>query len=145
MTTYIYGLFDPRSPSKIIYIGQTTMLSARITQHILAHDKRTKQWVTELKAEHISPAHRILAETDEYNALAVEANHIKQHLPRLNVNRDGPEFRFEVSPIVSLRDLQSKYIRWSLDFFGGNKQATAKALGLGRQTLYNKLKAMGIE
>lgn len=39
----------------------------------------------------------------------------------------------------SLAEIEREAILACLQFFGGNKQEAARALGIGRQTLYNKL------
>lgn len=46
---------------------------------------------------------------------------------------------FVVEKPVSLRWLRGHYVRWVLQWHGGNKQRTAKSLKIGRQTLYNIL------
>jgi len=43
-----------------------------------------------------------------------------------------------------LKDLEEKAIRATLERFGGNRTRTAEALGIGRRTLQNKLKQLGI-
>ncbi len=144
MTIFIYGLLDPRIPDTIFYVGQTGQLSERISAHFKGRDRATKQWVKDLLSEGISPTFKLLETTTEFKALATESRLINEHGPKLNTKTVSTAFRFEVSPIVSLRDMEAKYLRWSLDFFGGNKQATARALGIGRQTLYNKLKILGV-
>jgi DNA-binding NtrC family response regulator len=46
---------------------------------------------------------------------------------------------------MSLSELEEKAILASLERAGGNKVEAAKRLGITRQTLYNKLKSLGIE
>lgn len=83
--------------------------------------------------------------TDELNAIQVEAQWIQRLNPAINKARLIPTFEFRVSPIITLADLEVQYIAWALDAFEGNKLATCKALGIGRQTLYNKLESAGIQ
>lgn len=40
---------------------------------------------------------------------------------------------------LTLEDIEKKHILKMLDFFAGNRQKTAEALGIGRKTLYRKL------
>jgi len=60
-----------------------------------------------------------------------------------NVRRDsdgGPDTNFTL-----LEGVERNAIVQMLKETGGNKLETAKRLGIGRQTLYNKIKAYGIE
>jgi DNA-binding NtrC family response regulator len=47
-------------------------------------------------------------------------------------------------PAQPLKDLEEQAIRAALDQFGGNRTKAAKALGIGRRTLQNKLKQYGL-
>ena len=60
-----------------------------------------------------------------------------------NVRREsdgGPDTNFTL-----LEGVERNAIVQMLKETGGNKLETAKRLGIGRQTLYNKIKAYGIE
>lgn len=41
--------------------------------------------------------------------------------------------------VLSLERMEREHIAKALDFYGGNRQQTAKALGIGRKTLYRKI------
>ena len=45
----------------------------------------------------------------------------------------------------SLRDVELDHIRLTLDFYEGNKSRAARALGISRQTLRDKLREPGDE
>lgn len=51
-------------------------------------------------------------------------------------------FRFD--EVVSMADLEKRYVLGVLDRFEGNRTHTAKALGIGANTLWRKLKAWGV-
>lgn len=48
------------------------------------------------------------------------------------------------APVESLADLEIVAIRRALEAAGGNRAAAARALGIGKSTLYEKLKRMGL-
>ena len=143
MQIFVYGLYDPIEPNRIRYVGQTADLVSRIDQHCKARDPLTRDWVIETRKLGRPIAHKILEATDPLNGTAAERRWISSfsELDLLNVklpDRDCCEFK--VSPIVPLREMQLLYVRWAVDRFNGNKQAAARALGIGRQTLYNMLR-----
>ena len=45
-----------------------------------------------------------------------------------------------IDPQWTLEDIENKVIDWTLERFDGNRQATAKHLGIGVRTLYRRLK-----
>jgi DNA-binding NtrC family response regulator len=55
-----------------------------------------------------------------------------------NLRQEQPDFTL-------LESMERNAIIQLLKETGGNKLETAKRLGIGRQTLYNKIKAYGIE
>jgi DNA-binding NtrC family response regulator len=137
----IYGLYDVSKPELICYVGRTSSIPVRFARHFSGKDKVTMVWVNSVKQAGSTIAIKILETTDEFNSGEVEAQWIRKLKSEelLNTKSLPPAFEFKVSPITSLVDLELQYIRHALEMFGGNKQATAKALGIGRQTLYNKL------
>lgn len=46
------------------------------------------------------------------------------------------------TPFPTLEDAESQLISQALDYFGGNRRQTAKALGISERTLYRKIKDM---
>jgi DNA-binding NtrC family response regulator len=48
------------------------------------------------------------------------------------------------SEIAPLEEVERRYIIKAIDAFGGNKTKAARALGIGRKTLYRRLEAFGI-
>jgi len=143
MRTYIYALFDPRKPEVYTYIGQTTQLHSRVNCHARCKDRATKSWASALALDGIPVGHKVLQEV-ESGGLEAESRFISELRPQLNT-AVSTNYNFQINPIISLSELEGRYIRWTMEFFANNKVATAKALGIGRQTLYNKLKAHGIE
>lgn len=143
MTIYIYALFDPRAPGLFKYVGQSTDVKGRLNSHVKGRDEPTRDWIRDLAKAGFSPSVVVLETTNEVHASQREAHFIREHQATvLNVKRPDPNsFVFEVSPIITLPEMERRYIAWALDFFAGNKLSTARALGIGRQTLYNKLKA----
>ena len=51
----------------------------------------------------------------------------------------------DVSPVIPLRDVEIFEIRKALTRHGGNREATAKALGIGERTLYRKIRSYGLD
>lgn len=49
------------------------------------------------------------------------------------------EVSLEPGSIVSIRELERRYLEDVLEVLGGNKQQTARVLGIDRRTLYRKL------
>ncbi|GEM_PF-184612 len=69
----------------------------------------------------------------------------KEDLP-IDVSRGGARRSDESSEeAVALRDVERRHILSVLDRFEGHRQNTAKALGIGVNTLWRKLKDYGIE
>lgn len=72
-TVYIYGLFDPRLPDNIRYIGKTYQLKIRIWTHIKSASNKNEQktyrinWIKKLAKENIQPDFKILEECNMYN------------------------------------------------------------------------------
>jgi DNA-binding NtrC family response regulator len=51
----------------------------------------------------------------------------------------------DLPPQITLADVERNHILQTLERFGGNHSSTAEALGIGRTTLWRKLKEYGIE
>lgn len=61
---------------------------------------------------------------------------------KLLLSQPGPSRR--ARPVLPLREIERRVIIDALEMYGGNRTRTAEALGIGRRTLQNKLKAYGI-
>ena len=141
MTIYIYGLFDIRKPDEIKYVGQTECLSERWKCHRTGKDAGTREWVKTVELTGGVVSIRVLEEASPHEAGIIERKWIMACPAAVNERVKFKTVKdFCVSPMVSLREMELQYIRWAIEFFDGNKQSAAKALGVGRQTLYNKLK-----
>ena len=74
---------------------------------------------------------------------------LPEHLPpavreRTEPPPSGPEKALPPGPLT-LKEIEAAAIRRALERNGGNKEKTARELGIHRVTLYRKLKEMGIE
>jgi DNA-binding NtrC family response regulator len=76
----------------------------------------------------------LLCEGDEVDAMDLSVTKIRSS------NEESPDTNFTL-----LEGVERNAIVQMLKETGGNKLETAKRLGIGRQTLYNKIKAYGIE
>ena len=65
---------------------------------------------------------------------------IRRHRPRRLILDQG-----EDDELLSLEEVEKRYILHALRVLGGNKTLTARTLGCDRKTLYRKLSAYGIE
>jgi DNA-binding NtrC family response regulator len=76
----------------------------------------------------------LLSEGEEVDASDLSISHAKAS------GEDSPDTNFTL-----LEGVERNAIIQMLKETGGNKLETARRLGIGRQTLYNKIKAYGIE
>ena len=76
----------------------------------------------------------LLSEGDQIDATDLSITTVKVS------GEDSPDTNFTL-----LEGVERNAIIQMLKETGGNKLETAKRLGIGRQTLYNKIKAYGIE
>ena len=51
----------------------------------------------------------------------------------------------EKGNVRALADVESEMIRLAVDHYGGQMSEVARRLGIGRSTLYRKLKELGID
>ena len=65
------------------------------------------------------------------------------HLPP-EVVGDRSRGRLVFGKVVSMEELERQYVLHVLDRFGGNRTHTARALGIGANTLWRKLKSWGV-
>jgi len=68
-------------------------------------------------------------------------------LPTSVAERRGPEVIIgtEVSELISLEEMERRYILHVLDAVGGSKTAAARALGVDRTTLWRRLERYGVK
>ena len=52
---------------------------------------------------------------------------------------------FPRGEVVPLREMERRYVLYILALFGGNRTHTARALGIGTNTLWRKLKSWGVK
>jgi DNA-binding NtrC family response regulator len=76
----------------------------------------------------------LLCEGDEVDSTDLSITNVRRE------SDGGPDTNFTL-----LEGVERNAIVQMLKETGGNKLETAKRLGIGRQTLYNKIKAYGIE
>lgn len=151
MPYYVYALSDPRDFAKPKYIGMTTRLGQRWGKHITRpNSDAARLWIAALRKEELVPSIQVLATYDnEAEALQHEGRLISE-MPNL-LNCPSQIRGYVPPPAIEWTDsadllstVERKHIQAVLDRNQGNKQDTARALGIGRQTLYNKLKLYGI-
>lgn len=98
-------------------------------------------WAKELKAVGLIPSVRILEECPVTKGIEREAYWIVETKADLNVQlprfcpKDLDKFPYE----STIAAVERRYILEVLDYTQGNKRAACKILGIGRQTLYNRL------
>jgi two-component system response regulator HydG len=85
-------------------------------------------------------------ETDDPRApISIEVRHIPDDI---RADDDTPEEAREVAggslAGTPLEQLEKRAIRETLRLTGGNREQTAKLLGIGERTLYRKLKEYGL-
>ena len=145
MKRYIYALYDPRFPNNIRYVGCTENFRRRINTHASGGDETTGEWVKFLIAEGVPLSFKVLEMVDDRIAFARERHWIAKLADKhdlINKPQAANDFEFPPSGVCSLAEMEAKYILWVLDGCKGNKLEASKLLGIGRQTLYNKLGAI---
>jgi DNA-binding NtrC family response regulator len=151
----IYGLIDPRIPEKVRYVGQALQPRIRHLQHCAECATSPKgQWLESLREQGVLPQMVVLGVVAEDEAGTLEKIWIARLQPEFLTNDAvvraqklksiPPEPCANRNAFTLLEDTQRAQIEDMLKQCRGNKQEAAKRLGLGRQTLYNKLKRFGI-
>ena len=70
---------------------------------------------------------------------------LPEHIPLdvLGAARVGGEL--VMNPTLTMAEVERRHIAAALAFHEGNRSRTARSLGIGRRTLYDKLERYGIE
>lgn len=86
---------------------------------------------------------RELQNAVEYAMNMAEGEHLSVHdLP--NDIRSQPMFMQNVEKVISLTEIERITVESTFNKFNGNVTQTARALGIGRNTLYDKLRKLGV-
>jgi len=138
--TAIYALVDPRQPEIIRYIGKTKVPRIRHLQHCSEIWITTKgKWVESLRQIGILPQMKILEWVTNTDANNAEKRHICSNQTEYLTNTHN--ITLDITEGLTQTELSEKeQILQALDRCGWNKLKTAQFLGIGRQTLYNKIK-----
>lgn len=79
----------------------------------------------------------------EYAMNVAEGEYLSAYdLP--NDIRCQPMFMQNVGKVISLTEIERITVESTFNKFNGNITQTAKALGIGRNTLYDKLRKLGV-
>lgn len=147
---FIYILVDPRKPELVRYVGQTDTPRARHIQHCCEGGRSTKcEWVESLRQDGFMPQMIIVQETVPESAYEIERIWIARFVSSgLLSNTQSLAAHIEATPdaaLPALKAAEKDAIITMLKECKGNKLKTSKRLGMGRQTLYNKIHAYGIK
>lgn len=86
---------------------------------------------------------RELQNAVEYAMNVAEGDYLSVEDLPTSIHRQ-PEFLHEVGEVISLTEIERITVKSALNQFNGNITKTAKALGIGRNTLYDKLKKLEV-
>lgn len=161
---FIYLLVDPRKPETVRYVGQTGTPLSRHIQHCCESGQSAKcQWIESIRLEGVMPQMITVEETIETDANDKERIWINRFTSQSLTNRESvtaqnqkPQNRTHAAPadcaqvaptnaLKTMNDAERDLIIQMLASCHGNKLEASKRLGIGRQTLYNKLKLYGLE
>ena len=85
---------------------------------------------------HPLPNSNLAAKSDTPSKTTASHNQFHQDHPRrMAPNVDSTEVKY-----FTLAEMRDRYILCILDYCGGNREATARVLGIGRTSLYRYLK-----
>ena len=88
----------------------------------------------------------IRRKTDEVGRMKRQLSNLRGESPALREVRAEDELPtniLESDAVVPLAELERRYVLKVLERFNGNRTHTARALGIGTNTLWRKLKAWG--
>ena len=69
---------------------------------------------------------------------------LPEHLPKRLLDHNPQKKHLDIEIGLPLHDVEKRYIERTLWWLGGNKLKTAKALGISRRALYNKIEEYNI-
>jgi regulatory Fis family protein len=139
----LYGLVDPIEPGTIKYVGCTDETLTRLRGHLACADNApVNEWVRWLRAQGREPDLIHFGTVRREVAYELERCLIRQfELTGLNVvGTFKHNMRKWNGDSMTLAETQMVTIKRVLKECGGNKLEASRRLGIGRQTLYNKLK-----
>lgn len=142
-TFKVYALSDPRTPLEKKYIGMTKKLPARFSSHLNnPHSKEMREWITRLKVLGLRPCCIVIEEFATYEAAARRESELIASTEGLFNTRNTKCIDVEdlgESEFETLATVERRHILKILEQCSWNKLDAARILGIGRQTLYNKL------
>lgn len=140
MNHYIYALVDPREPTIVRYVGCSTQIGPRLSKHYRRPNSGAlRQWHKSLSEVGLCPTFVLLAQADNpERATELEGEMIAQHQSGVLFNRQTP-LPATLAGVAPLAEVERQHVLTTLEKCGGNKLLASRALGIGRQTLYNKL------
>lgn len=155
MKTLIYGLFDHADPkATIVYVGKTTNLDLRLQSHRGVPHTDVTKWVKHIRKQGGDIRCRLLESCNNITAVEQERYWITKLRPplnnRYNTGHYKPFVERQLTPRLvpsvafgefdgTVDELVLLYAQHTLALNNGNKQVTARQLGIGRQTLYTLL------
>ena len=140
MKIFVYALVDPRKPDLFRYIGQTATPRTRHLQHCAdAGGSEKAAWIESMLFDGVLPQMVILHTCTQGEASQIERDLIVKHSSTITNAKGMPEP--ERGNIIEQAEREA--IAKALQEHGGRKIHAARALGIGRQTLYNKLAKYG--
>lgn len=156
-TVAIYFLVDPRQPQIVRYVGRSENPLLRHLQHCQElGTSRKGAWIHSLRQSGILPQMIVADWTNPLEADQAEREWIARLKPDLT---NGKLVSSRPSPVAeekpakpqrlparseSFEATKRRAIEQALAAAGGNKLHASRMLGIGRQTLYNKLTEYGL-
>lgn len=143
----IYFLVDPRSPDKIRYVGQSMTPRIRHLQHCAESATSAKgEWIESLRQIARPGESGLLTNS----SLVPKPKPAPDAKPKPKPKADPKPVEIQVqqsedSPLPLLAAAERDAIVQMLKTTNNNKLEASKRLGIGRQTLYNKIALYGIK
>jgi DNA-binding NtrC family response regulator len=160
--TAIYILVDPRAVDAVRYVGATKVPRVRHLQHCAEGATSPKgEWIESLRQHGIFPQMQIVAWVPDADAVETEKVWIARVRPDFLTNSSTVKSRnnqhnakaaqselvqalvtsdTQANGWTTLQAVERAQIEKVLNDTGWNKLETTRQLGIGRQTLYNKIK-----
>lgn len=133
----IYGLFDASKPDEIKYVGQTGKLAVRFQSHQYERDQATWKWVESVEASGSMISVKVLQTCkDKPEANKAEREWIAKFSGLLNKKLNGnSEFKVPEEELITLDDLESRYVKWAKITFRNDAQFLMSALGMNSKAM----------